>query len=576
MQSKTETSTDYIVTARRWRPQKFSDIIGQHYISTTLKNAIINNRLHHAYLFSGPRGIGKTTTARILARAINCLSPIETEPCNQCLNCISILEGRSLDVIEIDGASNNSVDDIRTLRENSKYPPSQVKYKLYIIDEVHMLSNSAFNALLKTLEEPPPHLMFVFATTEIHKVPATILSRCQRFDFRRIIITDIVNHLRNIANDDNVAIDEESLFTIAKKADGSMRDAQSLYDQVVAFCGKDINYSSLADSLNLIDPDFYFTTSKTAKEKNISKMLELSKEVNKRGYNLQECLNGLLEHYRNILTINVSRDKSLIDSSESFHQKYIEEAENYEKADLLRILQHISINEQALRYASQPKLRFELTLIQLASIDDTLTINELISEIRNLNASQMNKSIPESIHQKSYSTPKIKATVNTVKESRQENLPPQDKENVTQDGITNKSNNKTSDIHTLEQNWDLFIKKYANTKYGIYMAKEAKPIFLEGTIILSASNTFVFENLNTNRNLILQYVKEFFGQIIDLKIQLEAEQQDTNSEIIPPNSNLNDSESSNLSLSEDDKKNLDPVEIKLIELFGAKKLISNT
>ncbi|HOQ49021.1 MAG TPA: DNA polymerase III subunit gamma/tau, partial [Candidatus Kapabacteria bacterium] len=303
---------EFIVTARKWRPLTFNSVVGQEHITTTLKNAIKTGRIHHAYLFCGPRGVGKTTTARILARAVNCLQPIYAEPCNQCTNCEAALNNRSIDIIEIDGASNNSVDDVRTLRENAKYPPSQGKYKMYIIDEVHMLSTSAFNALLKILEEPPSHLLFVFATTEAHKVPATIISRCQRFDFRRMEIPDIVYQLRNIAQKEEISIDEESLITIAKKADGSMRDSQSIFDQVIALCGKNVSYSEMAKSLHLLDEDFFFQLSEAISNKDSAKVFELSQIVISQGYEIQEVLSGLLEHFRNILTVIITQNTKLL------------------------------------------------------------------------------------------------------------------------------------------------------------------------------------------------------------------------------------------------------------------------
>lgn len=566
-----DSQKEFVVTALKWRPQKFSDIIGQEHISITLKNAIKNNRLHHAYLFSGPRGIGKTTTARILARAINCLSPNESEPCNVCQNCKNMLEGRSLDVIEIDGASNNSVDDVRNLRENAKYPPSQAKYKIYIIDEVHMLSNSAFNALLKTLEEPPPHLLFIFATTEIHKVPATILSRCQRFDFRRIEINSIVNHLRKIALNDKINIDDESLFTIAKKSDGSMRDAQSLYDQVVAFCGNDINYAMLSDSLNLIDPDFYFTISSSAKEKDIKKMLEISREVNKRGYNLQDCLNGLLEHYRNILSIKVTGNTSLIDASETFHNKYKIEAEKYKKEDLLRILQHLTNNEQSLRYASQPKLRFEITLIQLAAMDDAVSINELIEEIKKINE------LPNK-PDKNYTNIEHKTSSISNKPTKQSQFQESDETIIKNNNIITSNidlSNKNISAEILKSNWDMFVEKYANAKYKVSFLKQVKPLFFDGTIILNADNDFLYDLLITNKLLINEYLYEFLGKNVDLKIQLLDE--DINSKHKDEQSlhNLNAQNASNKISMENQQKDLLPEEIKLIELFNAQKLISN-
>lgn len=376
---------DFIVTARKWRPLRFSDVVGQEHITNTLRNALKTKRLHHAFMFCGPRGVGKTTTARILGRAVNCLNPTnDAEPCNECENCKSVIYSRSLDIIEIDGASNTGVDDVRQLRENAKYPPSTGKYKMYIIDEVHMLSNNAFNALLKILEEPPSHLLFVFATTESHKVPATIVSRCQRYDFRRMELNSIVEQLRKISQKENITIDEKSLLQIAKKADGSMRDSQSIFDQIVSFCGTNIEFKNLTEALHLIDEDFFFRITDCIATNDIKEAFEISAEVINKGYELQETLSGLLEHLRNLLTVKATNDAKLIETADSYRAKYKETAAKFTKADLLRYVQTINQTEAGLRFAAQPRIKFELALVQLASMDKTLEIKELINEIRKI------------------------------------------------------------------------------------------------------------------------------------------------------------------------------------------------
>ncbi len=381
-----EEQSNFIVTARKWRPLRFADVVGQTHITNTLRNALIHSRLHHAFLFCGPRGVGKTTTARIIGRAVNCLNLQEDgEPCNECENCKGVINGRSLDIIEIDGASNTGVDDVRQLRDNAKYPPSVGRYKMYIIDEVHMLSNNAFNALLKILEEPPPHLMFVFATTESHKVPATIISRCQRFDFRRMEINSIVEQLRKISDKEGIKIDEKSLLQIAKKADGSMRDSQSIFDQIVAFCGNNIEFAQMTDALHLIDEDFFFRVSDCILDNDAAAAFALSNEVITKGYELQETLSGLLEHFRNILTVVVTNKADLIETSDLYRQKYIDTAKRTSQADVLRYVQIINQTEAGLRFAAQPRIKFELALVQMASLDKAMEIKKLIEEVRKIN-----------------------------------------------------------------------------------------------------------------------------------------------------------------------------------------------
>jgi len=371
----------YVVIARRWRPQQFDEIIGQEHVSKTLSNAIANNRIAHSYIFTGPRGVGKTTTARILAKAVNCEKGPTAHPCNECSSCKAITTGNSMDVLEIDGASNRGIDEVRNLRENIRYTPTQGKYRIYIIDEVHMLTKEAFNALLKTLEEPPEHAMFIFATTEIHRVPATILSRCQRFDFRRIPLKTIMEHLRRICDGEKIDIQEEALLQIAKKADGSMRDAQSILDQLISFSGNSIAFEDVAQALGVIHQDLFFRISDFIREGNLKELILLSREVFTSGYDLNEFLLGLEEHLRNILIAKSTGSTEYIDVSENFLEKYRKNADIFSENDLIAYLHVLGDTINQVRNSQQPQLKFELGLLKLAKLPQAADINTLLEKL---------------------------------------------------------------------------------------------------------------------------------------------------------------------------------------------------
>jgi len=373
----------FVVTARKWRPQLFSEVVGQQHISTTLKNAIENNRVGHAYIFAGPRGVGKTTTARILAKRLNCQKPNGGEPCNKCDACNNFLKSQSLDIIEIDGASNRRIDEIRALRESVKYAPTSGEYKVYIIDEVHMLTTESFNALLKTLEEPPEHTIFIFATTDIHKVPLTIISRCQRFDFRRIEPSEIKTLLNKISKAEKIAIDDESLTLIAKKADGALRDAESIFDQVVSFCGDTVDVKVLRQMLNLIDDEIYFDISDAIIEKNFKAAFEISDKIYNNGWNYIDFVNGLIEHFRNITTVIVSKTTDYIEISNMYKDKYISYLEKFSEGDVLRILSFLSKTQNELKFSQNHKLKIEVSLSHLIGFEKSSTISELINEVKN-------------------------------------------------------------------------------------------------------------------------------------------------------------------------------------------------
>uniref|UniRef100_A0A7V2ZKS1 DNA polymerase III subunit gamma/tau n=1 Tax=Ignavibacterium album TaxID=591197 RepID=A0A7V2ZKS1_9BACT len=371
----------YQVTARKWRPQKFEEVVGQEHITETLKNSLRKNRIAHAYIFTGPRGVGKTTTARILAKALNCLNPVDFEPCNQCEMCKAINEMQSMDIIEIDAATNRGIDEVRTLRESVKYAPTLGKYKVYIIDEVHMLTTESFNAFLKTLEEPPSHTIFVFATTDIHKVPPTIISRCQRFDFRRLQIETIKQQLKKIAVEEKIKIDDKALTIIAKKADGAMRDAQSYFDQVVAFCGEEVESETVSKILNLIDEETYFSISDAITSKNFQIVFDTINIIYQNGWDFTDFLDGLIEHFRNILTVVLTNKTNQIECAEIYKSKYLQASKEFSKGDLLRILHFLSRSQQELRFSNNQKLKLEIILSHLIGLEKSLTISEIISAI---------------------------------------------------------------------------------------------------------------------------------------------------------------------------------------------------
>lgn len=396
----------YQVTARKWRPMVFEDVVGQSHVTSTLVNAIKTNRVAHAYIFSGQRGCGKTTTARILAKVLNCLSPKGTNPDNACEVCLEITEGRSLDVIEIDGASNRGVEEIRNLRESVRYTPARGKYKVYVIDEVHMLTKEAFNALLKTLEEPPSHVLFIFATTEIHKVPATILSRCQRFDFRRISIEEIIERLKFIAKEESVSVENDVLLIIAKKGDGSLRDAQSIFDQVRAFCGNTISTQDVQEVLNVVDLDIFFRVTDLIKAKDVRGGIELVDEIVRNGYDLREFLIGLSEHLRNLLLVATTQSTRLIETSEPHKKRYQAEAASFSENDLLRLIKLVLDLEGAIRWSSQPRFKLEAGLLQMIKMQNAVRVEELLKQIDDLKKKLDGTSLLSSTGSSSISQPK--------------------------------------------------------------------------------------------------------------------------------------------------------------------------
>ena len=374
----------YEVLARKWRPQTFQDVIGQEHITQTLTNAIKADRMAHAYLFGGPRGTGKTSIARILAKAINCKAGEPGIPCNTCQSCRQITEGSSVDVQEIDGASNRGIDEIRELRENVKYMPSSSDYRVYIIDEVHMLTLHAFNALLKTLEEPPAHVKFIFATTETHKVPVTILSRCQRFDFKKIPHAQLINYLEKITKAENIEVSKSGLAMIAKEAGGCVRDAQSLLDQVISFSGDKAEDDDITEILGIIESDIIFDASQAIIEGTPDKCLEIVERIYNHGYDIKEFYRVLMGQFRNLLVSVLGSQNNLPDLNDREQKKAQQQAEQAGSEKLQILLNFLIHREQDLRFTSNPRLILETTMIKLCNLGDFLSFDELMEKIGNL------------------------------------------------------------------------------------------------------------------------------------------------------------------------------------------------
>jgi DNA polymerase-3 subunit gamma/tau len=371
----------FIVSARKYRPQNFSTVVGQAHITTTLKNAINNNQLAHAFLFCGPRGVGKTTCARILAKTINCENKTgDGEACNICNSCVSFDNGTSLNIHELDAASNNSVDDIRSLVDQVRFAPQAGEYKVYIVDEVHMLSASAFNAFLKTLEEPPPYAIFILATTEKHKILPTILSRCQIFDFKRITTNDTVEHLREICNKENTTAENAALHVIAQKSEGCMRDALSILDKIVSFTGGKLTYSNTLEHLNILDEDYFFKLLQYATEQKLSDALLLFDDINQKGFEGDTFLEGFIEFLRNLLVCKDAKAAILLEVAEDFRDKYLQSAKEISANWMIAALN--TTHEAALNYkqARNKRLCVEMALIKLCYINQAVEITEVNSE----------------------------------------------------------------------------------------------------------------------------------------------------------------------------------------------------
>lgn len=526
---------NYKVISRKYRPQNFNEIIGQDHICTTLQNALKSGRIAHAYLFTGSRGIGKTSTARILAKALNCLNPQDYNPCNVCQNCVEITNSRSLDVIEIDGASNRGIDQVRELRENVKYPPSNSKYRIFIIDEVHMLTREAFNALLKTLEEPPPHVVFIFATTEPLKVPPTIISRCQRYDFHRIPVREIVGQLKKIAESENLTVSDDILTLLAKKSEGAMRDAESLLEQVVSFSSENVNLNSIQKLLGLTDYEYYFTIGNQVFEHDLNALIKSAEEVFNNGVNISEFLIGLSEHFRNLLITAIVKSAADLDLPDSLKNHYQEEAQRWSVNDLMRLLKLIGEAQAGLKAAMNQRTHLEFALLRMGAMEKTVTIQSILQNIDARQSGGIGQIKPVAQTMDFFSTkPVVPKAVphpdsNVIKEKVSDIYIPEKKSEP-----ISKSFDGLVTFEAIQSQWSTIILKLEESNLSLAeFLKVSKPMQLNGNVLdlgFTSEQDFARKNVAKRAPTIEQILIGFFHKPIKINcIQIEsaAESADT-------------------------------------------------
>ena len=511
----------YLVLARKWRPQTFDDVIGQEHVTCTLRNAIRSERVAHAFLFTGPRGVGKTTTARLLAKALNCEQGPTPDPCNACSQCEEITNGSAIDVLEIDGASHTGVDNVRDLTEGVQYRPAKGRFRVVIIDEVHMLSNAAFNALLKTLEEPPAHVKFIFATTESHKILQTILSRCQRYDFKRIPLRDLIQQLRHLTQAEGFECDEAGLALLAREADGSLRDAESLLDQVVAWSNGRVDEAAVRDALGVADRQALFRVVEAILAEDPAQVLQLTGDLYQYGYDPRRLCHDLLRHFHDLVVAKVSSDVSVLADLPDHEVEIVrKQAALRSREDLQRFFASLLETEEAVRKSAYTQLVIEMALVKLASQPPVLPIQEALTKLEELqNQLGSSGSRPASTRQPRFRPSGSVGSMGSVESVGSSGL------KDSKDSKDPKDSTASSTVEHLEQGeqWDGFLTMVRSRKISLFFALKAGYLLNVTPTVLQIGvdkDPYLKElSRQENRTILEESAEQFFGRKLTIEVQ---------------------------------------------------------